>query len=116
MVPASIANVTTRERKLSRIFTEILHKDGGAYSIQWLQASHLPKKKRSFGTVRPLENSGAVSEEVSLRRRAIRRTRIGYLSSVNTAKPVRNSPGIGGAKSTSEQNLLAIQPTFTDKA
>jgi hypothetical protein len=36
------------------------------------------------------------------------RARIGYLSFVNTAKPVRNPPGIGGAKSTSEQNLLAI--------
>jgi len=43
------------------------------------------------------------------------RARIGYLSFVNTAKPVRNPPGIGGAKSTSEQNLLAIQSTFTDK-
>jgi hypothetical protein len=73
MVPASIANVTRRERKLSRIFTRILHKDGA--HIQSSEASHLPKKKRSFGPVRPLESSGAVSEEVSLRRRAIRKSK-----------------------------------------
>jgi len=114
MVPASIANVTRRERKLSRIFTRILQKDGA--HIQSLEASLLPKKRRSFGTVRPLESSGAVSEEVSCAAERYERSRMGYLSSVNTAKPVRNPPGIRGAKSTSEQNLLAIQPTFTDKA
>ena len=63
---------------------------------------------------RPLESSGAVSEEVSCAAERYESARIGYLSHVSTAKPVRNSPGIGGAKSTSEQNLLATQPTFAD--